>query len=234
MNILLLGLGRPRTCACLEACAIAELRQLVAAPGNPGIARWAELRRDRPVRPRRGASTSHARTPSTSSSSGPRRRWSTGLPTRCGRRASASSARARPRPQLEGSKGFTKDLCRATASPPRAYARASIALATRRRRSTDFGLPVVIKADGLAAGKGVTVAMTSAEAEAAIEARRGDGPLVIEEFLEGEEASFFALVDGDDRRPVRLGPGPQARRRRRHRPQYRRHGRLCARPDPHR
>ncbi|MEO7654715.1 MAG: phosphoribosylamine--glycine ligase, partial [Sphingomicrobium sp.] len=59
----------------------------------------------------------------------------------------------------------------------------------------DFSLPVVIKADGLAAGKGVTVAMTSEEAEAAIRVA-GDGPMVIEEFLEGEEASLFALVDG--------------------------------------
>ena len=58
-----------------------------------------------------------------------------------------------------------------------------------------FSIPVVIKADGLAAGKGVTVAMTREEAEAAIRAA-GDGPMVIEEFLEGEEASLFALVDG--------------------------------------
>ncbi len=62
-------------------------------------------------------------------------------------------------------------------------------------RFADFGAPVVIKADGLAAGKGVTVAMTIAEAEAAIDAA-GDGPMVIEEFLLGEEASLFALVDG--------------------------------------
>ncbi len=59
-----------------------------------------------------------------------------------------------------------------------------------------FGLPVVIKADGLAAGKGVTIAMTRAEAGAAI-AAAGDGPMVIEEFLDGEEASLFALVDGE-------------------------------------
>ena len=58
-----------------------------------------------------------------------------------------------------------------------------------------FSIPVVIKADGLAAGKGVTVAMARGEAEAAIRAA-GDGPMVIEEFLEGEEASLFALIDG--------------------------------------
>jgi phosphoribosylamine--glycine ligase len=97
--------------------------------------------------------------------------------------------------QLEGSKGFTKDLCRANAIPTAEYVRVE---RTRdaRRALDDFGIPVVIKADGLAAGKGVTVAMSRAEAEAAIDAA-GDGPLVIEEFLEGEEASLFALVDGE-------------------------------------
>src|SRR5437868_13271651 len=69
-------------------------------------------------------------------------------------------------------------------------------MAEARAALERFGIPVVIKADGLAAGKGVTVAMSSEEAEAAIRAT-GDGPLVIEEFLEGEEASLFALVDGD-------------------------------------
>ena len=100
-------------------------------------------------------------------------------------------------------------------------------MARRSPRSTGSALPVVIKADGLAAGKGVTVAMTRAEAEAAIDAA-GDGPLVIEEFLEGEEASLFALVDGETAVAARLGPGPQARRRRRYRAEHRRDGRLCA------
>jgi phosphoribosylamine--glycine ligase len=69
-------------------------------------------------------------------------------------------------------------------------------MADARAALDQFGLPVVIKADGLAAGKGVTVAATRAEAKAAIDAA-GDGPLVVEEFLEGEEASLFALVDGE-------------------------------------
>ena len=97
--------------------------------------------------------------------------------------------------QLEGSKGFTKDLCRANRIPTAEYVRVdrtSQALSALAQ----FSIPVVIKADGLAAGKGVTVAMTRAEAEAAIEAA-GDGPMVIEEFLAGEEASLFALVDGE-------------------------------------
>jgi len=96
--------------------------------------------------------------------------------------------------QLEGSKGFTKDLCRANGIPTADYVRVDRG-ADARAALEGFGLPVVIKADGLAAGKGVTVAMSREEAEAAINAA-GDGPLVIEEFLSGEEASLFALVDG--------------------------------------
>ena len=96
--------------------------------------------------------------------------------------------------RLEGSKGFTKDLCQANGIPTAAYVRVE-RMADAHAALGHFGIPVVIKADGLAAGKGVTVALTRAEAEAAIDAA-GDGPLVIEEFLEGEEASLFALVDG--------------------------------------
>ena len=96
--------------------------------------------------------------------------------------------------QLEGSKGFTKDLCAANGIPTAGYVRVETAAAGREALK-QFSIPVVIKADGLAAGKGVTVAMSRGEAEAAIHAA-GDGPMVIEEFLEGEEASLFALVDG--------------------------------------
>ena len=104
--------------------------------------------------------------------------------------------------QLEGSKGFTKDLCARYGIPTARYARASDRLAAEAALQ-DFPAPVVIKADGLAAGKGVIVAMTDAEAEAAVAAMFGGGfgeaggTVVIEEFLEGEEASFFALTDGE-------------------------------------
>ncbi len=96
--------------------------------------------------------------------------------------------------QLEGSKGFTKDLCTRAGIPTAAYVRVETE-AEAVAALDGFAIPVVIKADGLAAGKGVTVAMSRGEAEAAIRAA-GDGPMVIEEFLEGEEASLFALVDG--------------------------------------
>ena len=102
--------------------------------------------------------------------------------------------------QLEGSKGFTKDLCRANSIPTADYVRVDSAVDARAALDR-FSIPVVIKADGLAAGKGVTVAMSRGEAEAAIDVA-GDGPLVIEEFLEGEEASLFALVDGETAVPL--------------------------------
>jgi phosphoribosylamine---glycine ligase len=104
--------------------------------------------------------------------------------------------------RLEGSKGFTKDLCRANGIPTAAYERfraADAAKAYLRSHSA----PIVVKADGLAAGKGVVVAQDLTEAEAAIDMMFGGelgeagGEVVIEEFLDGEEASFFALCDGE-------------------------------------
>jgi phosphoribosylamine--glycine ligase len=103
--------------------------------------------------------------------------------------------------QLEGSKGFTKDLCARHHIPTARYARASDKLAAEAALE-DFGLPVVIKADGLAAGKGVIIALTAAEAQAALDTMFDGGfggagsAVVIEEFLSGEEVSFFALTDG--------------------------------------
>jgi len=109
--------------------------------------------------------------------------------------------------QLEGSKGFTKDLCSEFNIPTGAYRRfdnAADALAYVRAQ----GAPIVVKADGLAAGKGVVVAMTLLEAEAAI-AMMFEGAfgaagaeVVIEEFLTGREISFFALCDGETAIPL--------------------------------
>jgi phosphoribosylamine--glycine ligase len=109
--------------------------------------------------------------------------------------------------RLEGSKGFTKDLCRANNIPTAAYERfTSPAPAKEYLKKT--GAPIVIKADGLAAGKGVVVAQTLAEANAAIDMMFEGGlgaagaEVVIEEFMVGEEASFFALCDGEIALPL--------------------------------
>ena len=103
--------------------------------------------------------------------------------------------------QLEGSKAFTKELCARHDIPTAGFRRVTSA-AEGLAALDAFGVPVVVKADGLAAGKGVTVAMTRAEAEEAVHeifsGRFGEAgaEAVIEEFLEGEEASFFAITDG--------------------------------------
>ncbi len=103
--------------------------------------------------------------------------------------------------QLEGSKAFTKELCERHAIPTAAFRRVA-ALDEALAALDGFSIPVVVKADGLAAGKGVTVAMARNEAEAALReifsGRFGEAgaEAVIEEFLDGEEASFFAITDG--------------------------------------
>ncbi|ATJ81735.1 phosphoribosylamine--glycine ligase [Halomonas beimenensis] len=110
--------------------------------------------------------------------------------------------------QLEGSKAFTKDFLARHAIPSAEY-RTFVAVEPALAYLAEKGAPIVIKADGLAAGKGVIVAMTQEEAEAAVrdmlEANAfGDAGarVVIEDFLEGEEASFIVMVDGDTVLPM--------------------------------
>jgi phosphoribosylamine---glycine ligase len=109
--------------------------------------------------------------------------------------------------KLEASKSFTKEICDACAAPTATYARFTEASPAR-----DYvhkkGAPIVVKADGLAAGKGVIVAMTTDEALAAIDDMFGGefgaagAEVVIEEFMTGEEASFFILTDGTNALPI--------------------------------
>ena len=102
---------------------------------------------------------------------------------------------------LEGSKGFVKDLCIEAGIPTAAYQRFT-APAPAKDFADSLGYPVVIKADGLAAGKGVIIAASKAESDKAIDFMFEGGfgmsghAIVVEEFMEGEEASFFALSDG--------------------------------------
>jgi len=110
--------------------------------------------------------------------------------------------------RLEGSKGFTKDFLARHSIPTAAYARFR-EVAPAKEYVRDRGAPIVVKADGLAAGKGVVVAKTVDEALAAIDRILADGAfgaagaeVVIEDFLVGEEASFFALVDGETAVPL--------------------------------
>jgi phosphoribosylamine--glycine ligase len=193
MNILLLGSGGREDALAWRLRQSPSCTSLVAAPGNPGIARWAECVAVDPCDP--AAVIALARDMSIDLIVvGPEAPLVAGVADAARAAGIATFGPSAAAAQLEGSKGFTKDLCTKAGIPTAAYVRVDRE-ADALAALDGFSIPVVIKADGLAAGKGVTVALTRQQAEAAIRAA-GDGAMVIEEFLEGEEASLFALVDG--------------------------------------
>jgi phosphoribosylamine--glycine ligase len=203
MNILLLGGGGREHALAWKLAQSALLQdggKLFAAPGNPGIAQHAEcVALDM---------TNHAALLGFCETEriglvviGPEAPLVDGLADRLRGAGVPTFGPSRAAAQLEGSKGFTKDLCARANIPTGDYVRVT-SLAQALTALERFTIPVVIKADGLAAGKGVTVAMSRSEAEAALAdifaGRFGNAgaEAVIEEFLDGEEASFFALTDG--------------------------------------
>ena len=202
MNVLLIGSGgrehalawRLRESRCIGA--------LYAAPGNPGIAAYAAL-------VALDVTDHHAVVSFAKDHAirlvviGPEAPLVDGLADSLRDAGIATFGPSRAAARLEGSKGFTKDLCARAGIPTAGYARIA-SLAGARAALDRFGAPVVIKADGLAAGKGVTVAMTRAEADAAVAdlfAAAPDAEAVIEAFLEGEEVSLFVLTDGTSLMP---------------------------------
>jgi phosphoribosylamine--glycine ligase len=194
MDILLLGSGGREDALAWRLRQSPSCGRLLAAPGNPGIARWADCVAIDPCDP--AAVVDLAKREAVDLVViGPEAPLVAGVADALSAAGIAAFGPSAAAAQLEGSKGFTKDLCRAHGIPTADYVRVDRATDARQALAR-FGIPVVIKADGLAAGKGVTVAMTREQAEAAID-DAGDDPLVIEEFLEGEEASLFALVDGE-------------------------------------
>jgi phosphoribosylamine--glycine ligase len=199
INILLLGSGGREDALAWRLRQSPSCDKLLAAPGNPGIARWAQCIDVDPCDP--GAVVALAATNCIDLVViGPEAPLVAGVGNTLREAGFAVFGPNANAAQLEGSKGFTKDLCRANRIPTADYVRTESA-ADARAALERFATPVVIKADGLAAGKGVTVAMNREEAEAAVEAI-GDAPMVIEEFLAGEEASLFALVDGETAVPL--------------------------------
>ena len=193
MNILLLGSGGREDALAWRLRQSPSCTNLIAAPGNPGIERWAQCHLLDPCDVNAVVAFAQSRSIGLVVV-GPEAPLVAGVADALRAAGIATFGPNAAAAMLEASKGFTKDLCAAHDIPTAAYVRVetdAAALAALDR----FAIPVVIKADGLAAGKGVTVAMTRADAEAAIRAA-GDGSMVIEEFLDGEEASLFALVDG--------------------------------------
>ncbi len=200
MNVLLIGSGGREHALAWKLAQSPKLGRLFAAPGNPGIAEEAELASVDPSDHQAVLDFCRAQDVGLVVI-GPEAPLVEGLADSLRAAAVAVFGPGRIPAQLEGSKGFTKDLCARHGIPTARYVRAG-SRAEAEDALAGFGLPVVIKADGLAAGKGVIVAETDEEAKAALEAMfEGDfgaagTEIVIEDYLTGEEASFFALTDG--------------------------------------
>ena len=201
MNVLLIGSGGREHALALALSKSPLLTKLFAAPGNPGIAKLADC-----------VSVDVANHAAVIDFCrlmkiefvvvGPEAPLVAGLVDDLAAAGIAAFGPTKAAAQLEGSKGFTKDLARDFNIPTAAYGRFN-------NKASALGYldahpaPIVVKADGLAAGKGVIVAMSDKEARDAVEMIFGGAfgeagaELVIEEFMEGEEASFFALCDGE-------------------------------------
>ena len=177
-----------------------RLEKLYAAPGNPGIAEHAELV-ELDAADHGAVAAFCAEKAIGLVVIGPEAPLVDGLADSLRAAGVPVFGPSRLAAQLEGSKGFTKDLCQRAGIPTAGYVRAR-SEAEALAALADFSLPVVIKADGLAAGKGVVIAMSEQEARDAVSNMFSGGfgeagaEVVIEEFLTGEEASFFALTDG--------------------------------------
>jgi len=207
MRILVVGGGGREHALCWKIAASPLCDRLYCAPGNAGIAAEAECVSV-------AADNIAGLTDFATANQidfvvvGPENALVAGLVDRLADAGIKAFGPTRAAAVLEGSKGFVKDLCAKYEIPSAEYGR-FVDPGSAKSFAREAGAPIVIKADGLAAGKGVTVAMTTAEAEAAIEAimverAYGDAgaSIVVEEFLEGEEASFFALVDGENVLPL--------------------------------
>jgi phosphoribosylamine--glycine ligase len=201
MNILLLGSGGREHALAWKIAASPLTTKLWCAPGNAGIAREAEcIALD---------ITDHAAVIAFCKANkvdfvvvGPEGPLVAGIVDDLEAAGFKTFGPSKSAARLEGSKGFTKDLCRAHNIPTAAYERFT-APEPAKAYARAQAAPIVIKADGLAAGKGVIIAETTVEAEAAIDMMFGGGlgeagaEVVVEEFMRGEEASFFALCDGE-------------------------------------
>ncbi len=192
MNLLVIGGGGREHALCWKLRQSARVGRLWCAPGNAGIAAVAEC----VTLADNDAVVAFARANDVALVVvGPEAPLVGGLVDAlraAGIRAFGPTAAAA---RLEGSKGFTKALCARANIPTAAFARFDSGDAARAYVAA-HPLPVVVKADGLAAGKGVVIAHSAAEASAALDAM--PGPVVIEAFLTGPEASLFVLCDGAD------------------------------------
>jgi phosphoribosylamine--glycine ligase len=198
MNVLILGSGAREHALAQAVARSTSLDRLFVAPGNPGCEALASLLALAPTDSRAivAACREHR---IDFVIVGPEAPLVAGVVDDLAEAGVAAFGPSRAAARLEGSKGYTKDFCREFGIPTAAYERfddRAAALAYIGRQ----GAPIVVKADGLAAGKGVVVASTVLEAQAAVEAiyeAHTGAECVIEACLHGEEVSFFALCDGE-------------------------------------
>lgn len=206
MRVLLIGSGGREHALAWKIAASPLLTKLYAAPGNPGIGQDAELVRLDVAD--HAAVTAFCKDKAIDLVVvGPEGPLVAGIADDLRAAGIRVFGPSKAAARLEGSKGFTKDLCARYNIPTAAYGRFGD-LASARAYVEKVGAPIVVKADGLAAGKGVTVAMTKEEAFAALDAcfegsfGEAGAEVVVEEFLTGEEASFFCLCDGATALPL--------------------------------
>ena len=200
MNILILGSGGREHALAWAVQQNPKCDRLIVAPGNAGIAQMCETA-DFDILDSAAVVTFSAENAIDFIIIGPEAPLAAGVADATRAAGILTFGPSAAAARLEASKAFTKEVCDACAAPTAAYARFTDAAAARAY-VTAQGAPIVIKADGLAAGKGVVVAMTLAEALAAVDDMFGGAfgaagaEVVIEEFMQGEEASFFILTDG--------------------------------------
>ena len=200
MTILLIGSGGREHALAWKIAQSPLCKRLVAAPGNPGIARLCETR---PVKATDGEGLAVLAQEIAADLVvvGPESALEVGIADRLAELGVPCFGPTAAAAQLETSKAFTKAFCDRHGLPTAAYGVFEQA-GEAKAYLNQFDAPWVIKADGLAAGKGVVIAETRAEAEAAIDDMLGGrfgaagARVVIEEFMTGEEASLFALCDG--------------------------------------
>jgi phosphoribosylamine--glycine ligase len=206
MNILILGSGGREHALAWAVKQNPKTDRLIVAPGNAGIAMLAECA-DIDILDGAAVVAFCEENAIDFVIVGPEAPLAAGVADACRAAGLLTFGPSAAAARLEASKAFTKEICDACQAPTAAYARFTEA-APARAYIRAQGAPIVVKADGLAAGKGVIVAMTEAEALAAIDDMFGGefgaagAEVVIEEYMTGEEASFFVLTDGTHALPI--------------------------------
>jgi phosphoribosylamine---glycine ligase len=208
VNVLVVGAGG-REHALVRALARSpRAPRVLAAPGNPGIAGEAEILAGADPADVEGLAAAAAAADVALVVAGPEAPLVAGIADACAAQGIACFGPLAAAARLEGSKAYAKEIMLAARVPTAGHeVVTSVAGGLEAIDELGGAYPVVIKADGLAAGKGVVIAQDEAEARAALEAmlveqRFGDVPVLVEEFLEGDELSVLALCDGESALPL--------------------------------